>query len=148
MQRLARVDVRNTAGASLLFGLLGLGAVALIASTSCAERDGVAVVSSRLVYHAGGPIGFGSGNPFSVEVHLKTDRPSKRVTVTFIADGVRLETKSVEVLTGLSDSFKVASRDRKFTHGEDRRVEVMIEWEEGSHSGPHTLSVPEPQSDF
>lgn len=122
--------------------------VILIALIACADQGSVAIVGSKLVYHAGGPIGFGSGNPFSVEVDLKTSRPSKGVTVTFIADGVRIETKSVEVLTGVSDSFKVASRDRRFTHGEERRVEVTITTAGGGSSGPFGLSVPKPESDF
>jgi hypothetical protein len=68
--------------------------------------------------------------------------------VTFIADGVRLDTKSVEVVSGLSDSFRVGTRNEEFTHGDERRVEVTIKTAEGSPNGPHVLSVPEPESPF
>ena len=120
----------------------------LVTLAGCTHQDPVTIVASKLVYHAGGPIGFGSGNPFGVEIHLKTSRPSKGVTVTFIADGMLLETKSVEVLNGVSSSFEVDTRRREFTHGKARYVEVVILTAEGTSSGPHKLSVPKPQTDF
>lgn len=93
-------------------------------------------------------MGFGSGNPIGLEVHLKTNRACKGVVVTFVADGVRIETKSKEVLNGVSDAFKVASQDRRFTHGAERSVEVTIKTVDGGSSGPYRLSVPKPESGF
>jgi len=122
--------------------------LAIVFFTGCSDKVPVVIVASRLTYDAGGSIGFGSGDRFGLQLELHTSRPSKGVTVTFLADGIRVETKSIEVMNGAATVFSVETRDRRFTHGSARYVEVMIRTPDETSSGPHTLSVPTPQTNF
>ena len=114
----------------------------------CGRPSGqsVTVTDSKLVYYSGGPMGFGAPNPFAVRVQLAL-RPGNydQVTVTFIGDGQRLETKEISFLTDRPDRIQVECSKRAFTHAENsREIEVRLLSKNATVEGPYFLAVPKP----
>ncbi len=107
----------------------------------------VEILESKLGYHSGGPMHFGSASPFAISVKLKLPPGNyEQVKIVFIGDGKEIGIKTVTFMSsGRSDTINVeyGDRDSEFVDSKQKKLKVLLISGGEIVKGPYLLEVPD-----